>query len=233
MFLWESFFVWKALGRPKHTSPDIGYAKIKYKVEIPKQPNENSSRRNSLGMEKYPLYRKLSKKNLEKPKPSPRYGDFNVETHRKHYLDGHCYPHRDVQTGGNLTRNRTDQMPGSSRAADQNDNVEEAISYEVTEEIDFNYNLHSKPIRQPKHEIHFDREKFYKSLDTELGTLYLNKKGLEDNKWRRRQDGTPVIRRNFTKYPPILIPSRGRSRTALLNLSDAMKHEKYYEIVGH
>ena len=182
-------------------------------------------------MEKYPVYDKLKKKNLEKPKPSPRYGDFNVETHRKHYLDGHCYPHRDVQTGGNLTRNRTDQMPGSSRAADQNDNVEEAISYEVTEEIDFKYNLHSKPIRQPKHEIHFDGSKFYKRLNTELGTLYLNRKGIEDKKWRKGQGGTPVLRRNFTKYPPILIPSRGRSRTALLNLSDAMKREKYYEIV--
>ena len=63
-----------------------------------------------------------------------------------------------------------------------------------------------------------------------MGNLYIMKSAFQHKKWMPRGEETPVIN---TKFPPILIPSSGRSESALLDLTEAMEGKKddYVELV--
>ena len=220
------------LGRPEHVTPGIPSAKIKIKQTRRSRNSEKKKEtKSSLGRGKYPDIDVLRKETLHPPAPSPRYGDFKNPDHRKHYLAGNCYPHPDVLSGNNSLMRRTYKdksndsakiigQPGSSTSFSSSQSEEVEI-----EEDDLNYR--SKAVEPPDQK---DINRFLDSYDKhelpELGTLYRNRRLLKQ-KWKKTQKA----RLRKPKYPPIIIPSRGRARTALLDLTEAMNNESYVEIV--
>merc|ERR1712062_903590 len=98
-FLWIGFYLWKAIGKPAHTKADVKTSRIRF--EVRENGGNKSKRERKTGdanLGKYPDFSLVQRQTLSRPRPSPRYGDFNNLSHREHYLAGKCYPTDDVLT---------------------------------------------------------------------------------------------------------------------------------------
>ena len=234
IFLWIGFYLWKAIGSPAHTKSDIKTSRIRFEVKLTrvrKYKRERKTGEANLG--KYPDYSLVQKQSLSSPLPSPRYGDFNNRSHREHYLDGKCYPTEDVLTDRNSLLKRTKKKESFERrnetASQINDIQTESPQITVIEET-VSDNFRSKAI--PPDERSSEFKKFYNTYEIpEVGILHLHKKKMPNKWYISSAGGKPTLNPDFINYPPVIIPSRGRSGTALLDLTDAMRNENFIEIV--
>ena len=237
VFFWIGYYLWNAVGSPEHTTSGIPSTKLKIKQR--NVPKEYQERIFKAGLDKYPMIDLLRKQEMSKPEPSPRYGDFTDENHRNHYLEGNCYPHIDVLSPKNSIMKRSQKiekpMKGIEHKQDSTKTteklIENQITYETVEEEDYNYSRRSKAVRPPDSQDISQFMDFYESHEfQDTGTLFVNKTWMK-KKWNMRAK-TWKLKKNFTKYPPIIIPSRGRASTALLDLNSAMENDHdYIEIV--
>ena len=65
----------------------------------------------------------------------------------------------------------------------------------------------------------------------EIGSLLLNKKTSSRTYWRSETKASYPKLQQSLKFPPILMPSSGRPKSALLDLRDAMEGDDYVQIV--
>ena len=194
----------------------------------------------------YPDFNAMKMLTLEKCQISSRYGNPNDENVRHHYLvQGNQYPHPDaLQDAKNTLMKRKDRFELQDKTDGKHRNVGMKQADKVTiSTARVNTQFSSKAIKRTVESFSssgFASMNDYKRFSiTHLGVLYLRKSERLALKWdipnetsvRTRSSAQTTIA-NQIRLPPILIPSYGRSRTALLDLSDAMeRNEGYVEIV--
>ena len=251
VFLQLALLLWRAAGKARYTSPTCEDAPI---VEIEQASSEDEEEgaaedTNTLAnMEAFPDFNVMKQLKLEKCPASSRYGDPNDERVRNHYLvKGNKYPFPDALRGGrNTLMKRTENTVAkhqSDQAEKESDDQhgQQGTFFKRVIEIRATNPFCSKPIKgeiikdgmtNMEHLTTITSEKYARIAIADLGTLYLRKIKLA-SKWTlpQRGMGVPTIKSEI-KLPPILIPSSGRPKTALLDLTDAMEsREGFIEIV--
>ena len=235
VFLHLALLLWRAAGSPKFTSPTFEEVDI----ELPKTDEDDDELIHSPSrdnMEPFPDFNAMKELTLEKCPKSSRYGDPNDEKVRRHYLEeGNQYPYPGALQGGQNTlmkRKMNVERRVNSGGADRE--IESKPTDNVrTVPTRVNAQFSSKAISGAIPETK-DLTKEYEKLPIPgLGLLYLRKSGKFAAKWdlRKGEMTSPTLKTKI-KLPPILIPSSGRSKTALLDLTDAMEgKEDFVEIV--
>ena len=238
VFLHLARLLWEEIGKPEFTSPTSEMDPI---VEL-EQPEEDDDEEeigdppaDLKNMDQFPDFNIMKEMNLERCRPSPRYGDPYDPKVQHHYLEeGKQYPYPGaLRCGNNSLMERKDnlsvkpltsQVNGSSgkeaRCRTTVKVVEERVRNKFcSKAIEIRETSEKKPLSELYQRIPIG----------DLGVLHLRNSCLT-SKWETSK-GVPKIKGKI-KLPPILIPSSGRSKIALLDLRDAMEGEKnYVEIV--
>ena len=256
VFLHLAFRVWREAKKPRYTSPSFeGALIVKVEQAATSEDEEESSAEEpntlNINMDAFPDFNVMKELKLEKCSVSSRYGDPNIEKVRDHYLKKPWkqFPFRDALRGGRntLMKRAKNTIVKQSVVDGEKESDDERHSVTTTNirviQIRTTNPFCSKSI-QGEMEIadmeHLTRitDETYEGIaifdadGQDLGTLYLNKIKLA-SKWNLSQEllGAPTIKKEM-KLPPVLIPSSGRAKTALLDLSDAMEgKESFVEIV--
>ena len=253
VFLHLALLLWRAAGKPQYTSPTCEDAPI-VEIELATSEDEEEGTAEEpntlMNMEAFPDFNVMKDLKLEKCSVSSRYGDPNDERVRNHYLvEGNTYPFPDALRGGrNTLMKRAENAVakhGSDRAEKESENGDRhqgTTTINRVIQIKATNPFCSKPIkgeileagmRNMEHLTRITDEKYERIAIADLGTLYLRKIKLA-SKWNFSQTGRVSFARvkSEIKLPPILIPSSGRPKTALLDLTDAMESkEGFIEIV--
>ena len=223
VFLYLWYLLWKHFGKPKHTGPQfdgIQLIEIEELVEDEDLEEEEDEREVDVSLyEKYPNFEHIKSQLLKAPCVSQTYGDPNNQEILQHYKDGSRELHSSV------TRNRNRVIQRSA------DDKERKITV----------NIFNKFISKSLKQGHFDAKMYLQNTLKmhdqkigeffEIGKLFIhetNYRGFWKREWNK---AFPSLKPNL-KYPPIIIPSRGRWSCGLLDLSLAMEgNEDYVQIV--
>lgn len=240
VFLHLALLLWRAAGKPRYISPTCEDAPV-VEIELATSGDEAEDAveepNTLINMEAFPDFSLMKELKLEPCSVSSRYGDPNDERVQKHYLvEGNKYPFPDALRGGrNTLMKRTVAKHRFDRAEKESENQGTTANRVI--QIRATNPFCSKPIqggvRKEEMTNMEQLTRIYEEVAIAgLGTLYLRKAKLT-SKWNLPQRGTgvPTVKSEI-KLPPILIPSSGRAKTALLDLTDAMERkEGFIEIV--
>ena len=234
VYLQIGYLIWKKLNKPMHTSPRFQDVPV-VPLEISSGDEEDISvsapaknkpiNPNHFG--KYPLTSHISGSTLTKPGASKRYGDPNNPDVLKHYKSGAQYPHESVYTKKNeitMRNNKTIRNVEIEVASSETlDNEKEPNLFKIRNYSQFC----SLPLQYDPKKIHSEPFCYHLS---DLGDLYISESEHE-RKFVRDSENDCIYLRHL-RFPPILIPSSGRPRSALLNLNLTMKeNDEYVQIV--
>ena len=234
VFLHLALLLWKAAGSPEFTSPTFEEVDI----ELPatdEDDDEVLDPRIRDNMEPFPDFNVMKELTLEKCQKSSRYGDPNDKRVRDHYLEkGNQYPHPDSLQGSQNTlmarKTKVERRVNSGEADKEIESETDVNVRVVPTRVNVQYS--AKEISGELSKVHYLTEEYKTFPIAGLGWLYLRKEKFAAKWDLGKGEMTSPTLKNKIKLPPILIPSSGRSKTALLDLSDAMEgNEDFVEIV--
>ena len=243
MFLQLGFLLWEKINKPRHTHKSFAKKKI---VRLEKFYDDSGDERtqhdihlqDTCNFEKFPNFDNIKNLLFTKPKVSRRYGDPNDPQVLNWYKKGNLYPHPSVLNSANRILKRSDicdQKPTLPclDSVKKEENSPEELPY-IEETI---YNVYCSRSLDEAVKNTNDKNKYLKckisDSGTDQGILHISVDSSVTYKWHRENDNIiPRLASSVILYPPIFIPSTGRWKSALLDLSYAMEgNTNYVQIV--
>ena len=221
VFLYLWYLLWKHLGKPQHTGPQFeGIQPVDVEELLEEEESIDSDveeeTTNVRLFERYPNFEHIKAQTLKKPCVSKTYGDPNDAEILKYYQVGSRKLHPSVANSGNRVMKRL--------GADDDQTRKSTVK------------VFNKFISRSLQIGSFDRSMYnggYTLIDDHemVGKLFIHRSHFHRFWKKEYTEGFPSLVTDLL-YPPIIIPSRGRWSSGLLDLELAMeKNENYIQIV--
>ena len=233
VLLQTGFLIYRKIGSPKHTGPHFDNV-ILEELELEDDNDEDIKDGIPEHCEEYPVASHIRNLSFIKPQPSKRYGDPNDPDVMEYYKSGANSVHKSVLSAGNKIYQRTEVASKTSdpRKEEEYESDLSVPNSTVLEEVYSKFI--SKPLKKDSKKEPFDYA-CYPIHDNmfekkQLGVLHVNKSRVSMKHWNLDEGGA-TLDRNL-KFPLIMIPSRGRAATGLLDLTLQMENsEEYVQVV--